>query len=83
MLIALTVQAIVPLIAARAQNIEPANPKATQYARNILSYLYNLPKQTENRIISGHLAGGSVGPSAPRTQDGGYKFKMDEIEYLH
>ena len=63
--------------------VEPANPNASENAIKVLNYLYNLPKGSENRVISGHLAGGSVGPMAPKGQDGGYRFKMDEIEYLH
>jgi beta-mannanase len=61
-----------------AQAIQPANVNASQNARQVLSYLYNLPGQPENRLISGHLAGGSVRPKL--TDD--YTFKMDEIEYL-
>jgi len=82
-LIALTVHVSVCLVVARGQNIQPANPNATEAARKVLNYLYNLPKRSENRLVSGHLAGGSVGPTAPKEQDGGYRFKMDEIEYLH
>jgi len=71
------------LVVAKGRTIEPANPNASSDSRKLLMYLYNLPEQSENRLISGHLAGGSVGPTAPKEQDGGYRFKMDEIEYLH
>lgn len=62
------------------QTIEPANPNASADARKILTYLYNLPRQAENRLVSGHLAGGSIGPLIPK--DGGYRFDLDEIDYL-
>jgi mannan endo-1,4-beta-mannosidase len=77
--------AILPILV-KGRAIEPANPNATVDARRLLTYLYNLPEKSENRIISGHLAGGSIGPTVPQDQerkDGGYRFKMDEIEYLH
>jgi mannan endo-1,4-beta-mannosidase len=73
-------------VAATAGTIEPANPNASADARRLLTYLYHLPKQSENRLISGHLAGGSIGPTVPRDQErqkGGYRFTMDEIKYLH
>ncbi|MBI4910651.1 MAG: hypothetical protein HY820_43965 [Acidobacteria bacterium] len=60
--------------------IEPANPNASQSARKVLKYLYDLPNRKDNRLISGHLAGGSTGPGV---QDGGYRFRMSEINYLH
>lgn len=82
-LIALTIHVAVAVVVACSENIQPANPNATEDARKVLNYLYNLPKRPENRIVSGHLAGGSVGPTAPKGQDGGYRFKMDEIEYLY
>lgn len=63
--------------------IEPANPNASTNARKVLKYLYDLPKRSENRLISGHLAGGSIGPMIPEGRDSGYRFKMDEIKYLH
>ncbi|MHC4400537.1 MAG: hypothetical protein ACYTG0_12740 [Planctomycetota bacterium] len=81
-LLAVTIQTVVLLINARGENTQPANPNASQDTRKVLNYLYNLPKREENRIVSGHLAGGSVGPTAPKGQDGGYRFKIDEIEYL-
>lgn len=68
-------------VATTAWGIEPANPNATQDARKVLTYLYELPKRSENRIVSGHLGGGAVGPGAKN--DGAYKFTMKEIEYLH
>ncbi|HUV62414.1 MAG TPA: glycosyl hydrolase [Sedimentisphaerales bacterium] len=66
----------------RGQAIQPANPNASADTRKVLTYLYDLPKRSENRLISGHLAGGSIGPTVPEGQDSGYRFKMDEIEYL-
>ena len=74
--------AILPVIAG-GRTIQPANPNASADARKLLTYLYNLPEQSENRIISGHLAGGSIGPTIPKERDSGYRFKMDEIDYLH
>lgn len=71
------------LIVAKGEKIEPANPNASEDARKVLSYLHDLPKRSENRIVSGHLAGGAVGPKAPKGHDGGYRFNLDEIEYLH
>jgi hypothetical protein len=62
--------------------IEPANPNATRSARKVLTYLYELPQRAENRIVSGHLAGGSVGPNLKADQDF-YRFTMEEIDYLH
>ena len=73
---------LLPIIAG-GQNIRPANPNASEEARKVLDCLHNLPKRSENRLISGHLAGGSVGPTAPKGHDGGYRFKLDEIQYLH
>ena len=70
-------------IGKRAASIQPANKNASSAARKVLAYLYQLPSQPTNRIISGHLAGGSIGPSVPKTQDSGYRFKLDEIRYLH
>ncbi len=63
--------------------INPANPNAGEEARAVLNWLYNLPKRSENRLVSGHLAGGSVGPNVPIGMDGGYRFKLDEIDYIH
>ncbi len=62
---------------------EPANPKASEAARMVLKTLHELPTRSDNRLISGHLAGGSIGPLIPAGQDSGYRFKLDEIEYLH
>jgi mannan endo-1,4-beta-mannosidase len=67
----------------RAASIQPANKDASPSTRKVLAYLHQLPSRTKNRLISGHLAGGSIGPSIPKAQDSGYRFKMDEIEYLH
>ncbi len=64
------------------QGIQPSNPKASPEARRVLAYLHDLPKRSERRLISGHLAGGSIGPIVPKGQDSGYRFKLDEIEYL-
>ena len=64
-------------------SIKPANRNATENARKVLTYLYHLPHGTENRVVSGHLAGGAVGPGVPDSLAAGYRFKMDEIEYLH
>jgi mannan endo-1,4-beta-mannosidase len=76
--------AIVCVLAAgtTAWGIEPANPNATQDARKVLTYLYELPKRSENRIVSGHLAGGAVGPNL-KGDKGFYKFTMQEIDYVH
>ncbi len=71
------------LVSANADSIQPANPKASKEARQVLNYLYNLPKSETNRIVSGHLAGGSLKPAPPGKQSDAYIFKMDEIEYLH
>ena len=65
-----------------SDTIKPANPNASANARKVLRYLYDLPKRPENHIVSGHLAGGSIGPNA-KGDDSFYKFKMQEIEYLH
>ena len=59
---------LLPIIAG-GQNIRPANPNASEEARKVLDCLHNLPKRSENRLISGHLAGGSVGPTAPKGHD--------------
>jgi mannan endo-1,4-beta-mannosidase len=68
---------------AETLNIEPANPNASEDTRKVLKWLYGLPHRRVHRIVSGHLAGGSIGPTAPKDQTGGYEFKMDEINYLH
>ena len=65
-----------------AESIQPANPKASVNACKVLSYLYNLPRQSENRLVSGHLAGGSIGPSIPEGRDSGYRFNLEELRYL-
>jgi mannan endo-1,4-beta-mannosidase len=65
-----------------ALGLEPANPNATQDARKVLTYLYELPQRSVNRIVSGHLAGGAVGPNLKEDQEF-YKFTLQEIEYLH
>lgn len=81
--IAIVIQtAVLPAIA-KAQTIQPANPNASVDTQKLLIYLYNLPTRSEKRLISGHLAGGSIGPVIPEGQDSGYRFKMEEIEYLH
>ncbi len=67
----------------QGRTIQPADPEATSAARKVLAYLYELPNRSENRLVSGHLAGGSVGPGVPDEVCSGYRFKMDEIEYLH
>src|SRR5574340_1021295 len=76
--------AVVGLLAAGTMvwGIEPANPEATPNARKVLTYRYDLPKQSENRIVSGHLAGGAVGPNL-KTDGEFYRFTLKEIEYLH
>jgi len=66
-----------------SESIAPANPAASGNARKVLTWLYNLPKRKQHRLVSGHLAGGSIGPSAPADQTGGYRFKLTEIKYLH
>jgi mannan endo-1,4-beta-mannosidase len=81
--VATVIQTALLPVTAKGQTIRPANPNASADTRTLLTYLYKLPRQSENRLISGHLAGGSVGPTAPKGQDGGYRFKMDEIKYLH
>ena len=81
-LIAIMIQMGVLQISVKGASIHPANPHASVNTRKVLVYLYDLPKRSESRLISGHLAGGSIGPSVPRGQDSGYRFKMDEIEYL-
>lgn len=70
-------------IVAQTQSIEPANPNASENARKIMTYLYYLPERTENRLISGHLAADSIGSTISGGRDSSYRFKMDEIEYLH
>ncbi|MCP4263841.1 MAG: hypothetical protein GY774_40995 [Planctomycetes bacterium] len=70
-------------IIVRGDVIKPANPNASINTSKVLTYLYDLPKQSENRLISGHLTGGSIGPAIPKDRDSGYRFKMDEVEYLH
>jgi mannan endo-1,4-beta-mannosidase len=65
-----------------ARGINPANPNATQDARKVLTWLYELPRRPANHIVSGHLAGGAVGPNLKADQDF-YRFTMVEIEYLH
>jgi len=67
----------------RTYGIEPANPNATPAARKVLQLLYELPSRKTNRIISGHLAGGAVGPHVPDAKSSGYRFRMDEINYIH
>jgi hypothetical protein len=77
---------LVILSVVKGRTIRPVNPYATADARKLLTYLYNLPERAENRLISGHLAGGSIGPTVPKNQErekGGYRFTMSEIEYLH
>jgi hypothetical protein len=75
--------AVVGLLAVgtMAWGIEPANPNATANARKVLAYLYELPQRSENRIVSGHLAGGAIGPHV-REGNGSYKFTLQEIEYV-
>ena len=80
-LLAITILASTLLVRAKAEGIQPANPKASLEASRVLNYLYDLPKRSENRIVSGHLAGGAVGPTAPKGHDGGYRFDMNEIEF--
>jgi len=70
------------VVSTLAWGIEPANSNATQDARRVLTYLYELPKRSENRIVSGHLAGGAVGPHV-REGKSPYRFTMQEIDYLH
>jgi len=81
--IAIIIFTVVLPVIAKDKVIQPANPNASTDTRKLLTHLYNLPEQSENRIISGHLAGGSIGPTIPGGRDSGYRFKMDEIEYLH
>jgi mannan endo-1,4-beta-mannosidase len=64
-------------------SIHPSNRNASPETRKVLSYLYQLPTQSKHSLVSGHLAGGSIGPSVPAERDSGYRFNMDEIEYLH
>jgi hypothetical protein len=69
-----------------AGTIHPLNPNASVDARKLLTYLCDLPRQSENRLISGHRAGRSIGPAVPKDQErqeGGHRFTMNEIEYLH
>ncbi len=61
----------------------PANPNASENARKLLKFLHGLPQRAQKRIISGHLAGGAVGPEVPDKLSGWYRFKLDEIRYLH
>lgn len=68
---------------AAAGDIEPANPHATPAARKVLRYLYHLPERTENRLVSGHLAGGAIGPMVSDKEAGGYRFDLEEINYLY
>ncbi len=49
-----------------APAIKPANPHATLNARKVLNYLYQLPRRRIKRLVTGHLAGGSIGPYAWR-----------------
>jgi hypothetical protein len=65
-----------------AWGIEPANPNASEDARKVLAYLYNLPNQPEHRIISGHFCGGSVGPN-DKVDQGFYQFSLQEVAELH
>ena len=65
-----------------AQEIRPADPNASENARQVLEYLCDLSNAAENRLNSGHLARGSIGPSVPKGQDSGYRFTMDKIDYL-
>lgn len=81
--VSLAILIAIPRAHADTGDIRPANPNATKEARKVLDWLYHLPQRAEHRLVSGHLAGGSVGPAAPKGQDGGYRFKLDEIEYLH
>ena len=67
----------------KAGAIEPANPNATEAARKVLAWLHHLPSRPKHRLLSGHLAGGAIGPSIPDEQASGYRFDLDEIEYLH
>ncbi len=69
--------------AADGGDIRPANPQATTAARKVLKYLYELPHRKEHRIVSGHLAGGAIGPTVSDEQAGGYRFDLEEIKYLH
>ena len=69
-------------VSATTRAIEPANRHASESARKVLSYLHDLPNRSENRIISGHFAGGSVGPNNKGDQ-GYYKFTLKEVEELH
>jgi len=71
------------LVGAWGGTIRPANPNASTNARKVLAYLHDLPSRSERRVISGHLAGGSIGPAVSGGHDGGYRFDMEEIEYLH
>lgn len=74
---------LVALIApTTASGVEPANPKASEDARKVLSFLHDLPNRTENRVISGHFVGGSIGPNN-KTDKGYYKFSLKEVEELH
>jgi mannan endo-1,4-beta-mannosidase len=84
--VAIFVHIAILSVIASGKDIQPANPNATEDARKLLTYLYKLPERSENRLISGHLAGGSIGPTVPKSQEreeGGYRFTMGEIEYLH
>lgn len=70
------------LAMAAAGGSEPANPHATRNARKVLTYLYALPQRSQNRILSGHLAGGALGPNVPGGEDP-YRFTLREIDHLH
>lgn len=71
-----------PQTAAHAP-IEPANPDASEDTRKVLKYLYNLPNHPRKRLLSGHFAGGAIGPGVPDARTGRYRFGLHEINYLH
>ena len=40
-------------ISVKGASIHPANPNASVNTRKVLAYLYDLPKRSESRLISG------------------------------
>ena len=55
----------------RAQSAPtPADPNANATARNILNYLYGLPNQSQNRLLSGQFGfyGGETSPASGQEQ---------------
>ena len=59
-----------------------ANPDANKATVKVFNYLHGLPARSENKLLSGHLAGGAVSPSVPIEVCENYGFKWDEFEYL-